>query len=277
MRYRFTKCLRVVLFPAIFISAIGCDATAGFRANTDAFVQTTVVEEMRVLAQFITRAQIGGLYVASPLSFLSPTFPGLPCALPSGSADSNGNGIPDDLTHVFTEANCPTVDHSVRGEVRIQDLGGPWSVRVTYNQVNSTLAGTSFALERVVDGVLELRQTSDTSVQVTNNTSAAERIIGGIANDIVRRTHNVTLIQYGSVVRNANGISQPLPRRVSVSGAIVRTGTVITASDTLRMAINTTVPLSQTQPACVGFFTTGELDVRVTGSFTSTVGIRFSC
>lgn len=265
------------LLAVTAFSAIGCDATAGFRVNTDALVQTTVVEEMRLLAQFVTRAQMGNAYIVSPLSYVSPTIVGLPCSLPSGAADSNGNGIPDDLTYVFTDTNCPDASHSIRGQVRIQDLGGPWSVRVTYNQLNSTLINTTFSTERIVDGTLELRQLSDTSVQVTNSTTSAERIVGGIAGDVTRRKNNLSFIQYGAVTRDANGFSQPLPRRVSVSGSVNRIGLVFADGDSLSMAVNTTVALSQTVPVCVGFFTTGQLDVRVTGTYSSTVGIRFTC
>lgn len=262
----------------VLIGGLGCDASSGFTPNTDFIVQTAVVREMRFLAQFMTEAQMDDQkYLASPfVRDLSLLTAGLPCDLPAAT-DSNGNGIPDDLTHIFTAANCPVATEFIRGGIRIQDIGGPWGVRVTYNNLQTVLSVAAVTLEKEIAGVLELRQTSDTTLSVSNNTTTMDRNVSSAGTILETRIHNLTFIQTAPITRDAARFVQPLPRRVTVSGSIASVGALGIPEDTIRMAINTTTTLTQTQPFCLGFYSTGELDVRVTGAATSTVGIRFSC
>jgi hypothetical protein len=150
-------------------------------------------------------------------------------------------------------------------------------VRVTYNDLQGIRTLGPLSLENAVSGVLEMRQTSDTTLAVRNTTTVTERTVSSAGTTVRSHINDLTSVQTGLITRDATRFTQPLPRSVRISGTIAAVGAFGSPTDTLRMAISTTTPLSQTQLFCLGYYTSGELAINVTGVHTTTLGIRFSC
>ena len=112
----------------------------------------------------IWRSPFAVRYVALRYNILTFAFGanGICTPAASNATDTNHNGIPDDATLTFTPQNCTLLNNSasggVSGTMRVQDVGGLWGLRLTFNQVKVDFApdATSHAVFQL-DGTREIR------------------------------------------------------------------------------------------------------------------------
>lgn len=200
-----------------------------------------------------------------------------------GTRDQNGNGVPEDLTLTFQAARCrqdasigSTI--TVEGSVRVQDLGGRWSARVTYTGFAVLNGGPplGFITRNAVDGVVELRLVADSVVESDDRT---RRTLTNDPQGTFRHRRFDLRTQY----RVASRVPPPPSALVDIRG-LELTGSVsrvlgdARGRDSLRFAISTPQRLEaprEFNPFCP--YSVGVLRAVVSGSVTGTVMHTYAC
>ena len=230
------------------------------------------------------------------LALESIAFKTLPALIPSlcvpdstGTSDRNGNGIPEDLYLTFPAARCikstffPSRRQRLQGQIRIQDLGGRWGALVTYTDLlYSSMRSDSTAV--TVSGTVELRQTTDTTLDLTNHTTLLERTVT-LADE--RRYDRVFDLNtsYRHLLRVAGAQTPQFDvRELDVVGTVHRVrahtsalGAVRPTSETALFAITTPVRLVKGRAPCSSTVASGRLAARVSGTVSGAIERVFSC
>ncbi len=209
------------------------------------------------------------------------TFP-LPSMFFTCQADSTGDfsrnalGLARDVTLTYPSDRCSQsiggVNISTVGSIRVQDLGGPWSVRVTYQGMLSVLASTQGRTENTLDGWIELHTADDTTLQVTRQLMGSSTT----GANAVRRINAVTteVVDPRGVVPASSDGRFLSPTRMRWTGAI--TAVYLASSDSIQLALSTVTPLVP-NAGCLSGYSAGEVRVLVTGTRSADLRVRFSC
>lgn len=196
----------------------------------------------------------------------------------SGTAMQNAAGIPMDLVLTFPEGRCGTTTFStssLTGGIRITALDGGVGARVTYLGLTYRIKLSLSQVETRVDGAVELRAVNDSTIRVSRQLVEVE------ASDFAVRT--TTTRMNTLTIEGVHPFRQPRPfveqmaarTRLTVGGAVemARSGA---ASDTIRVALRTVVPL-EPDTGCGSGFRKGEVAGTVTGTLAGVATLRFAC
>ena len=195
----------------------------------------------------------------------------------SGTTTLNEAGIPLDLVLTFPEGRCGTATFgpsTMTGGIRITALDGAVGARVTYLSLTHRITLSLSRVETRVDGVVELRALDDSTIRVSRQLVEVEASDFTVSTTTTR-TNSLT-IEGVPRFRQRPFVEQLAARtRITVGGAVemARTGA---ASDTIRVAMRTVVPL-EPDATCVSGFKSGEVTGTVTGTLAGVATLRYSC
>ena len=273
----------MTLASAMLIAIAACSSTTDLSLD-ESRTHQLVGLEMKKLGQLVT-----GVRMAGPIEFnglLPSSFVfGSVCGVRSNTDDTDGNGVPNDLTLSFRLPACRTssgiLETDLLGAVRFQDLGGRWGVRLTYNslwQVKRTLSGPNeFTVAHLATGGMELRYLSDSAIEIHDFVVRVDSIVGATGQAITERRFNIRSTYRGAVTVHPFGLLQPV-QRINVDGWFTLVRRTATTVDSSRFDLATTVPLEHTQfEFCRSPFSSGTLKVRATGKLKATVDVKFTC
>jgi hypothetical protein len=154
----------------------------------------------------------------------------------TGTADTNGNGIPEDQTITFTQQNCSITQQGITGRltgsVRVQDIGGLRGFRVTYNSLTTTAISADTTATILVNGVLEIQWISATAGRTLSTLST--RIAAQRPNGSASMTFAPNVTSQFTTTGGQIAVGRNLP-----AGTYTMTGTLVVsyeASGNLRPA-----------------------------------------
>jgi hypothetical protein len=266
---------RIIARLWALLSTAACGAPTNPAVEDPDRAEVMLLAEVQSLTQWLLLFRADrGLETAA---LRAPTF--LPrgiCELRGDSTDSNMNGIPDDMTITYPGPNCPPdLAFGTSGTIRVQDIGGRWGARVTYDRYVPSHISLPTRSDETIHGVMELHQLSDTTLEVHDRTSAVRTNLPSPGFEISQNS-DLRAVFIGAATVSPGGLFQRSPRRVTVEGWTTM-AVAGPARDSLRFAYTTLAPLTEPQVTCRSPYSAGRLQIAVSGLSSNTFTRQFSC
>jgi len=197
----------------------------------------------------------------------------------TGIATANAAGVPTDITLTYSIGDCASsgfsITQTVRGTIRIQDLGDRFAARATYTDLEFALSAAGIVTEWTLNGTIEFRAVDDTTLQVHRRLTEAERVSAQPSTSYWRSDDLImTLVDSGPFVSRPVG-NRFRPHRVSWSG-VQHVVLESTPGDSLRIAYTTRIPFVP-QLFCLSGYSAGEVTGVATGTQSGMATLRYSC
>lgn len=255
--------------------AMGCVGTTD--TDQQANLQGMVGTELNLLPfDFASAGNSTGLATAGAFRYSGLT--NLCNADSSGSRTVNDAGVPKALVLTFPTGRCslgPIITSTLDGEIRIEDLGGPFAARVTHTRLRHALSATLGGVQNTLDGIVELRASDANSIQVSQHSVERQVTTGTGQNLTLTRIRNLTAV-ISDTGGHANSGHLIVPTDIRVAGSVdlVYGGA---HAESLHVEISTLVPLAWGGFGCLGTFRTGRLHAVVTGTRRGVVDVPYGC
>ncbi|MFN8574231.1 MAG: hypothetical protein U0132_19430 [Gemmatimonadaceae bacterium] len=199
------------------------------------------------------------------------------CRADSSATTYNAAHVPHDLTLTYGASSCGTggtLATSYSGSIRIEDQGGGYSAKVTYNNLKRTFTLPGGGIVTTLNGTVTVRATTANLVTVEQHTTEHEIASSSVGTTEIDRVRNLTIALTDTSGHAADGVLY-LPAQLTMTGTVGLTYLGPDPYD-LDVAVSTPVPLV---PAliCSSGFRSGQLHGDATGSHTGQVTLNYSC
>jgi hypothetical protein len=204
-----------------------------------------------------------------------------------GGTDANGNGLPDDQTTQYSATGCTFLNNGLNttasGSIRLQDLGGFYGYRITYN--NYTLTGTKgdSVVTATLNGSYEFRYSSTTAGSALDNTTLVLRTqsaAGSFTLTIAANLSGALSPTSGVFAFNTfPGATMSLTGSLNVTLAVTGNAVVANYPSTVAFNMAVSTPTTLTSPnTCTAApaFTAGTISAALTGTWRSTVRLAYT-
>ena len=194
----------------------------------------------------------------------------------SGDTTRNASRVPLDQVQSWPIGRCTRSDVQVRsfsGSVRVQDLGGRFSARVTHG-VSGVLGRGAVDVQVDFTGTLEVRAVDDTTGEARIERRLAERAVAPASSATNVRVQEFVYrwVDRLGVPRGTVGI---VPARVILGGTLTRVASGATP-DSVRVEFSSLTPLEPDTRCLVGY-RAGEVEMRVTGTRSGITRFQLAC
>ncbi len=204
-----------------------------------------------------------------------------------GGTDANANGLADDQTTQYAATSCTFLSNGINttasGSIRLQDLGGFYGYRITYNNYTLTGAKGDSVVTATLNGSYEFRYPITTAGSALDNTTLVLRTQSSAGSVTLTRAANLSgALSPTSGVFAFNtfpGATMSLTGTLDITLAV--TGNAVVANYPTTVAFNMAVstPTSLTSPntcAATPAFTAGAISAALTGTWSSAVRVAYT-
>ena len=207
----------------------------------------------------------------------------------SSNADIDSNGVPDDKLVTYTAANCSYNSNGtavvITGSIRLQDIGGIYGYRITYNNYLVVGKKGDSTVTASANGVAEYAVKSATQATTQDGLTISASAAASTGSSTLTRTGSLSgtftpsganvLVRFGAIPTGTLILSGTINIVAAATGNQIPSGGP--SSQTLTMLISTATPLNASI-VCPdsGPINLGELQATVGGSQTGAAGIKFT-